>query len=351
MPFAAIQRLPKIAYQAAPTPYPAAAAMKIASQLTLAKCMACPLGSIYAAKRLNCGCAGLPAIPPATSAIVRSIARGAESVEQHGSRRSQRHADALDLPIERDAGRLLYAPAHGLTQRLDVGRGRATEIDQEIAMHLRYLGIADLEPAAAGGVDQLPSLATGRILEGRAARAALDWLRRLARLGDLVHLGGNSGRIAGPAGEHRLGEDDVLRCAAMAIGVVHVSVGEDAQVAAPVDATCLDQCVLGLAAIRAAVHPQRPADRARDAAQEGEAADARFLGCARDPHIRHSGAGADAVSILDLDVAEAAAEPHDDARDAAVAHDQVGTEPNHGDRNIGGQTHQQIAEVRLVLGH
>ena len=45
------------------------------------------------------------------------------------------------------------------------------------------------EPAAAGLVDQLPGLAAGRILEGRAAGLLADRLRGLARRGDAVHLG------------------------------------------------------------------------------------------------------------------------------------------------------------------
>src|SRR5215831_14298498 len=90
------------------------------------------------------------------------------------------HADALDLPVERHARRLLHAFPHGLAQCLDVGCGRGAEIDQEIAVHFRHLRIADLEAAAAGGVDELPGLVPWRILEGRAAGAALDRLRRFA---------------------------------------------------------------------------------------------------------------------------------------------------------------------------
>ena len=40
---------------------------------------------------------------------------------------------------------------------------------------------------------------------------------------------------------------------------------------------------------------------------------------------------------LDLDVVEAAAEPDHHARNAAVAHDQVGAEADHRDRNIGAE--------------
>jgi hypothetical protein len=75
---------------------------------------------------------------------------------------------------------------------------------KKIAMHLRHLRIADAQAAAAGGVDKLPRFVAGRILEGRAAGAALDRLRRLARLGDLIHLGGDDRRIAALAAEEWL---------------------------------------------------------------------------------------------------------------------------------------------------
>ena len=118
-----------------------------------------------------------------------------------------------------------------------------------------------------------------------------------------------------------------------------------------VDAARLDQRVLGLAAIGAAVHAQRAADRAGNAAQERKPGDAGLLRRARDLHVRHRGAGARCVCPLDLDVAEAAAEPDHHARHAAVAHDQVGAEPDDGDRNVGRQDAEEIREVGLVLRH
>src|SRR5882672_11801778 len=81
--------------------------------------------------------------------------------------------DPFDLPLELDARALLDALAHGLAQHLDVGGGGAPKIDEKIAVHLRHLGIADLEAATAGGVDQLPGFMTLRVLEGRAAGPAL----------------------------------------------------------------------------------------------------------------------------------------------------------------------------------
>ena len=77
--------------------------------------------------------------------------------------------------------------------------------------------------------------------------------------------------------------------------------------------------------------------RAGNAAQEGEPGDAGFLRRARDLHVRHRGAGAHAIAVLDLDLVEAAAEPDHHARHAAVAHDQVRAEPDHGHRNVGRQ--------------
>src|SRR5262249_45421948 len=143
-------------------------------------------------------------------------------------------------------------------------------IDEEVAVHLRHLRVADGKAAAAGGVDQLPRLVAGWILERRAAGAALDRLRRLARPGDLVHLGGDLVRVARPPGEQRLGEDHVLGRAAVAIAVVHVGVGKHLHVAGAIDPARLDQDVPGLAPIGAAVYAQRAADRARNAAQERE---------------------------------------------------------------------------------
>src|SRR5215216_5960069 len=88
------------------------------------------------------------------------------------------NADPLDLPLELDAGGFAYPRAHGLAKRLDVGGAGAAAVDQKIAVQLRHLRVADDEAAAAGGVDQLPGLLAGRILESRAAGPALDRLGR-----------------------------------------------------------------------------------------------------------------------------------------------------------------------------
>ena len=60
-----------------------------------------------------------------------------------------------------------------------------------------------------------------------------------------------------------------------------------------VDGARLDQHVLGLAAVGAGIHAQRAADRAGNAAIEGEAGDAGIGRRARDLHVGHGGAGAE----------------------------------------------------------
>src|SRR5262249_25059927 len=104
-----------------------------------------------------------------------------------------RHADSLDFPFEIDAGRFPDAHPHHFAEGLDVGRARTALVDEKIAMQLRHLGGAYRQPTAAGCLDKLPSLAAGRILDVRAAGAALDRLGRLAALRDLVHLGADHG--------------------------------------------------------------------------------------------------------------------------------------------------------------
>src|SRR3974390_1624920 len=58
------------------------------------------------------------------------------------------HPDPLDLPRELHAARLAHAAAHLFAESLDISRGRLPAVDQEVAVHLRYLRIAHDEPAA-----------------------------------------------------------------------------------------------------------------------------------------------------------------------------------------------------------
>ena len=83
--------------------------------------------------------------------------------------------------------------------------------------------------------------------------------------------------------------------------------GQHMDVALAVDGARLDHNLLGLAAMRAAVHAERAADAAGDAAIEGEAGDAGIGRGARDLHVGNGGAGAEPRAVLDRDLAEAAA--------------------------------------------
>ena len=56
------------------------------------------------------------------------------------------HADALDLPFQRDAADRVHAAAHLLAQAFEVGGGGAAGVEQEVAVLL-----ADLRAAARAG--------------------------------------------------------------------------------------------------------------------------------------------------------------------------------------------------------
>ncbi len=51
--------------------------------------------------------------------------------------------DAPDFPLQQHAALLEHAAAHFLAERLDVGGRRGAEIDQEVAMLLGDLCVAD----------------------------------------------------------------------------------------------------------------------------------------------------------------------------------------------------------------
>src|SRR5262245_726646 len=264
--------------------------------------------------------------------------------------RSARDAEALDLPFELDAASLLHPRPHGLAKLLEIGPTRLPLIDEEVAVHLRDLGVADREPAAAGGINELPGFVPRRVLEGRAAGAALDRLRLLAIGGDAVHLSENLRGLACLALEQSFGEDKVLGRAAMAILVVEVCHWKHVDLTFAVDGARFDHNLAGLAAMRASVHAQRAPGAAWDAAIEGEAGDARSSCGAGDLHVGHRSADAEAMALLDLDVAEATPQADHYALDAAVAHQQIRAEPDHGDRNIGRRLAQEIGEVAFVSG-
>ena len=93
----------------------------------------------------------------------------------------------------------------------------------------------------------------------------------------------------------------------MAIGVAHVAGAEHVDATPPIDRARHDERVLGLASIGAAIHAQRAADAARNAAQERQPRNAGLLRRARDLNVGHRGAGTHGES-LNRDLAETAAE-------------------------------------------
>src|SRR6202162_1468432 len=196
---------------------------------------------------------------------------------------SARNAEALDLPFKLDATRLLHPRAHRLAELFDVGAGGIALVDEEVAVHLRDLGIAHREPPAARRVDQQPGLFPRRVLEGRAAGAALDGLCLLAIGGDAVHLGEDLGGLPRLALEQRLGENQIVRHAAMAVFIMKLSHRKHMHLPLAIDGPSLDHDLACLAPMRPAVHAERAADAARDTAIEGEASDAGIRRRARHP--------------------------------------------------------------------
>src|SRR4029077_11909487 len=104
--------------------------------------------------------------------------------------------------------------------------GGITGIDQEIAMHFRYLRAADAKTAAAVGVDQLPGAVAGRVLEGRAAGLFADRLRRLAMGLHLGHARADRFRRCDAPLKSRRGKDDRGIDAAVAVDELHAGIGK-----------------------------------------------------------------------------------------------------------------------------
>ena len=97
------------------------------------------------------------------------------------------------------------------------------------------------------------------------------------------------------------------------------------------------------------VHAQGAADRAGNAAIEFEAGDARLGRRTGQANVgrRRSRRHLKVRRCRDL-AKRLAAEPDDDAGNAAVANDEVRAEANHGDGNFTGQARQEIGEVFFV---
>src|SRR6185295_12930751 len=141
-------------------------------------------------------------------------------------------------------------------------------------MLFRDLGIADLKPAATRRIDQRPRLVAGRILEGRAARPTPEGLRFFASTGDRVHLGADRLGLARRAAKSRFDHDRAFGHVAVAIGVTELLERPFNQLARTQDEPRGNQDVADLTTISPAVHPNKAADGAGNAAQEFQPGDA-----------------------------------------------------------------------------
>ena len=104
--------------------------------------------------------------------------------------------------------------------------------------------------------------------------------------------------------------------------------------------------------MRAGIHAQRPADRARNATVKGKTGNAGLGGRFGQFHIRHRRARANFMIRLDSNIGEKAfGQANHHACHAAVAHQHVGAKAEHIDRNAARQSRQEIAKVVFVGGH
>src|SRR3974390_3501167 len=136
----------------------------------------------------------------------------------------------------------------------------------------------------------------------------------------------------------------------MAIGKTHLAVGKTVQVALAVDTARLNETVLCSPPMGAAVHAQRAANRAGNAAQKCKPGNTSSLCRARDHHIKHCGSDCKTLAV-DLYAVETPAQPDDDAGNAAVADDQIGAGADHSHRNVARQVAHEISEVVFVFRH
>src|SRR5947209_699500 len=135
----------------------------------------------------------------------------------------------------------------------------------------------------------------------------------------------------------------------MPVAVTHVHIREGADFTATIHTARFDENILGLAAMRASIHPQRAADRAWDAAIKGQPIDAGIGRSTRELHVGNGSAGAQAIIRFRAYFAKsAAAEANDDTGHTAVADDQVRAETDRGDGNLNRKIGEKISEVFFV---
>ncbi len=144
-------------------------------------------------------------------------------------------------------------------------------VEQEVAVLLAHLRAAAHQPAAAGGVDQLPGLLARRVAERAAAGAGAHRLRRLAARADVGHAWRRSsprrraGRGTGRGPRPRPGGSD-----GVPVGERQAGGGHPHQLAGAGTNSAQSRHDGHVAAIGAGVHRHRAADRAGDAGQELE---------------------------------------------------------------------------------
>ena len=237
------------------------------------------------------------------------------------------HADSLDLPFELDAG-MAPGPGAGTSSPrvLDVGSpSPSPRIDEKIAVHLAHHRAADAKAATAGGIDQPSRRCRPADSECRAARfsrigcafsrcsCTAAMRARLLR------------RLAARSAKHaRSVKMTSVGASGLAIREAHLLVLNADELAVAPHAGREVEHVFRLAAVRAGVHAQRAADRARNAEDRTPCRRCPLprplprRACRAPPRpprssLRHF-----------ADLAEAARrKPNDHAPHAAIAHDQI----------------------------
>ena len=189
------------------------------------------------------------------------------------------------------------------------------------------------KPSAPCGVDQLPGLFTGGILEGAAARLHADRLRRFAIGFDLFQFLGDRDWVARLALEQSLDKDPVLGSAAVAIAEPEVAQPDLVRAALAIEGGRFDQDSSHVTAIGTGIHAQGAADRPRDTRQELQATEACCCRCLSHIGVEHGRADADPRS-LDRETGKASAQAQGDTRQTAIADQQIGADTEHAYRDI-----------------
>jgi len=159
-------------------------------------------------------------------------------------------------------------------------------------VHLRDLGAADGRPAQPGLVDQPPGRLPGRVLEKRAGVGEPDLLRVPALLQAALH--GRGDRLAGAGCKLKIGRNyNFIRFklqAAITVIQAFFVLNQKSVLAQNFKRNEVVEC---FTAMGAGVHPYCAADRAGNADQKLQAAQAVGLGQAGQVDVAPSGLGPD----------------------------------------------------------